>query len=77
MDVGTRELRARLSDLLDRVSRGEKIVVRRRGRPAAVIVPVERRAQGFPSLAAFRARRRVRGRAMSAEVVAAREAERA
>ncbi|OGA19594.1 MAG: hypothetical protein A3I63_06520 [Betaproteobacteria bacterium RIFCSPLOWO2_02_FULL_66_14] len=77
MDVGTRELRERLSDLLDRVARGEKIVVRRRGRPAAVLVPVEHRGRGLPSLAEFRARLRLRGRPMSAEVIAAREDERA
>lgn len=63
MDVGTKELRNRLSEILDRVARGERVIVPRTSR--------------LPSLAAFRARLRVRGRSLSAEVVAARGQERA
>ena len=77
MDVGTKELREHLSAVLDRVARGEKVVVRRRGRPAAVLVPLQGRGGGLPSLATFRARLRVRGRPISAEVSAARKDERA
>ena len=77
MDIGTKELRERLSAVLDRVARGEKVVVRRRGRPAAVLVPPEDRGGRLPSLAAFRARLRVRGRPISAEVIAVRKDERA
>jgi prevent-host-death family protein len=77
MDVGTRELRKHLSEVLDRVARGERILVRRRGRPAAALVPLDERAGRLPSLAAFRARIRVRGRPLSAEIVASREDERA
>ena len=35
------EAKTRLSDLLDRVSRGEKITITRQGVPAAMLVPVE------------------------------------
>lgn len=77
MDVGTKELRKHLSEVLDRVARGEKILVHRRGRPAAALVPLERRIKRLPSLAAFRARLRVRGRPLSAETVASRKDERA
>jgi len=35
MDVGTKELRYRLSEILDRVARGERIRIVRRGKPAA------------------------------------------
>ncbi|MGQ0650726.1 MAG: type II toxin-antitoxin system Phd/YefM family antitoxin [Betaproteobacteria bacterium] len=76
MDVGTKELRKHLSDVLDRVARGERILVRRRGRPAAALVPLGERTGRLPSLASFRARIRVRGRPLSAEVVAARKGER-
>ena len=76
MDVGTKELRKHLSDVLDRVARGEKIVVRRRGRPAAALVPLDKRSERLPSLALFRARLRVRGRALSEEVIASRRDER-
>lgn len=40
MDVGVRELKARLSEYLDRVERGEVISVSRRGRPVAQIIPL-------------------------------------
>ena len=77
MDVGTKELRKRLSEILDRVARGERVIVRRRGGPAVTLAPLVPSTSRLPSLAAFRARLRVRGRALSAEVVAARGQERA
>ncbi len=40
MDVGIRDLKARLSGYLDRVSRGEVITITSRGRRVAQIVPV-------------------------------------
>lgn len=40
MDVGIRELKAKLSEYLDRVEGGELIRVTERGRPKAIIVPV-------------------------------------
>jgi prevent-host-death family protein len=39
--VGAFEAKTHLSDLLDRVGRGEKITITRHGIPAAVLVPVE------------------------------------
>jgi prevent-host-death family protein len=40
MDVGVRELKARLSEHLDRVARGEVLTVTSRGRRVAQIIPV-------------------------------------
>lgn len=40
MDVGVRELKARLSEHLERVARGEVITVTSRGRRVAQIIPV-------------------------------------
>lgn len=40
MDVGVRELKARLSEFLDRAARGEVIRVTERGRPKAVLGPL-------------------------------------
>lgn len=45
MDVGTKELRKHLSDVLDRVARGERIVVRRRGRPLSAEVVASRKGE--------------------------------
>ena len=39
-DVGVRELKARLSEYLDRAARGEVIRVTDRGRPKAVLGPL-------------------------------------
>jgi prevent-host-death family protein len=39
--VGDAEAKANLSELLDRVGRGEEIVITRDGRPAARLVPAE------------------------------------
>ena len=38
--IGTFEAKTHLSDLLDRVARGEKITITRHGVPAALLVPV-------------------------------------
>ena len=75
MDIGTKDLRRRLSEILDRVARGERVIVHRRGRAEVTIAPLVR-ASRLPSLAAFRADLRVRGRPLSAEVAAARGQER-
>jgi prevent-host-death family protein len=77
MDIGTKDLRRRLSEILDRVARGERVIVHRRGRLAVTLAPLVPRASRLPSLTAFRAGLRVRGRSLSAEVVAARGQERA
>ena len=37
--VGIRELKNRLSDYLDRVQAGERLVVTEHGRPIAIVVP--------------------------------------
>jgi prevent-host-death family protein len=51
MDViGVRELRQHASRWLERVRRGESIVVTDRGRPAAKLVPIE--TEGFDQLVA-------------------------
>lgn len=44
VDIGVRELKAHLSECLRRVQAGERITVTDRGRPIAVLAPVERAA---------------------------------
>lgn len=71
MDIGTKTLRSQLSRILDRVERGERVVVHRRGRAAAALVPL--RSQGgprrLPSLKAFRAGIRIKGGPLSQQVI--------
>ena len=40
MDIGVRDLKAHLSQYLDRVARGEVITVTDRGRPIALLAPI-------------------------------------
>ena len=56
--MGVAETKQRFAELIDRVLDGERFVVTRRGKPVAVLVPVEaasrdhaRRPQGLASLA--------------------------
>jgi prevent-host-death family protein len=69
MDIGAKELRARLSEILDRVARGERIRIVRRGKPAAEILPVADEARGLPDLSAFRAGIKTKGKPTSQLVI--------
>lgn len=52
--VNVRDTREQLSQLLDAVAAGEEIIIARRGRPAARLVPVERTMTPFPDRSALR-----------------------
>jgi prevent-host-death family protein len=49
-EVGMHQAKTQLSKLVERVEAGEEVVITRRGKPAARLVP-ERRGEGFASLA--------------------------
>lgn len=58
-EIGMHEAKTQLSKLVERVEAGEEIVITRRGKPAARLVP-ERQGKGFASLAgAWRGRVRI------------------
>ena len=46
--IGVSEAKKRFSELLERVSRGEKITITRHGAPTAVLVPVEEKPSKRP-----------------------------
>ncbi len=46
--------KAHLSKLLDRIEKGEEIVVTRRGKPVARLTPIRPRKSPLPALAEFR-----------------------
>lgn len=46
MEVGVGEAKARLSELLDRVEAGDRVVVTRRGTPIAVLSPYTQSSRG-------------------------------
>ena len=53
--IALAEAKAHLSQVLDRVEAGEELVITRRGKPVARVVPVRQPVVPLPSLAAFRA----------------------
>ena len=54
LEVNVKEARSQLSSLLDRVERGEEIIINRRGKKVALLVSPERK-NTLPSLKDFRA----------------------
>ena len=54
--VSVAATKAHLSELLDRIEKGEEIVVTRRGKPVARLTPVSPRKKPLPSFAEFRSR---------------------
>jgi len=74
--VNARDARAGLPALLNRVAMGEEIVIQRRGKAAARLVPPIRSRMRLPDLTAFRASIRVKGEPMSTTVVRVRREER-
>lgn len=74
--VNARDARAGLPALLNRVAKGEEIVIQRRGKAAARLVPPIRSRMLLPDLTAFRASIRAKGEPMSTTVVKARREER-
>jgi prevent-host-death family protein len=66
--AGIREARQNLTRLLDDVRKGRRVVISDRGRPVAMLVPVEQEL-GFPDLRALRQRGRLAGADLSSAVL--------
>ncbi len=71
-----RDARAHLAELLKRVAAGEEVVILRRGKAVARLVPPARRRGRLPDLTAFRASLRVKGEPLSETIIAGRREER-
>ncbi len=74
--VSVRDARAGLPALLNRVAKGEEIVIQRRGKAAARLVPPAGPRMLLPDLTTFRASIRVKGEPMSTAVIRERREER-
>ena len=71
--VSLKEARQRLSDLVHAAERGETVIIMRRGRQVARLMPLERGKRGrLPDLSAFRSTIKVKGRGLSKTVIAGR-----
>lgn len=75
-EVNVKEARRQLKDLLDRVERGEEIILTRRGKPVARLSPPRPAEVPLPLLGGFRGSVAITGRALSEEVAVARGEER-
>ncbi len=76
MEISAKEARARLSDLLNRVEKGEEVFLIRRGKKVARLVPAEKVHKTLPSLKEFRASIRTKGQPLSMVVANNRKEER-
>ena len=75
VEVNVKDVRSQLSELLDRVERGEEVIIQRRGKKVAKLVSPETN-HPLPSLKQFRATLKIKGKPMSEMVIKARDEER-
>jgi len=68
MEIGVKEARSKFSSLLDRVQEGDEIVIRRRGKEVARLVPPKGEGKRLPVLKKFRSTIKMKGEPLS-EVV--------
>ena len=76
LTMNIKDARASLSKLVDKVERGETVVIMRRGKQAARLVPMPSRANGLPSLSDFRSAIVAPKTGLAATVIASRREER-
>ena len=76
MEVNAKQARAKLSSLLNRVEEGGEVVLLRRGKRIARLVPAEKKQVRLPTLKEFRASIRINGEPLSMGVIKGREKER-
>lgn len=69
VEVSVKDVRSNLREYLDRAEAGEEIVVTRRGKEVARIVPPRREPGKFPDLTEFRNSIKLRGEPMSETVI--------
>jgi len=75
LEVNVKNARSNLSSLLDLVERGEEIIITRRGKKVARLVPPQTE-RTLPSLKEFRSSLSIRGKPMSQTVIDGRREER-
>jgi prevent-host-death family protein len=75
-EINVRDARRQFKALLDRAAAGEEVVLLRRGRPVARLVPPEAAPRQLPSLARFRESIYLAGEPLSRDRERGREEER-
>ena len=77
MQINVKEARSRFSTILSQVEEGKEIVIMRRGKAVARLVPCTAKRRMLPSLKDFRASVRIAGVPLSKVVIQGRAEERA
>ena len=73
VEMSVKEARSKLSTLLKRVEGGDEIVILRRGKKVARLVPYHGQERRLPNLKDFRASIRIKGDSLSGAVLAERK----
>ena len=76
MEVNVKEARSKISSLLDKTQKGEEVVILRRGKKVARLVPVDNTDKRFPDLRTFRKSISLKGKSLSKTVIQQRDEER-
>ena len=76
MEVNVKEARDKISKLLDRTLKGEEILILRRGKKVARLVPATNAEKRLPDLSNFRASIKIKGDSLSRTVIDDRNTER-
>jgi prevent-host-death family protein len=76
IEITVKNAREKLSALLDRVEKGEEIVITRRNKKIARLIPNIKKKNIFPDLTEFRSQIRAKGKPMSEVVIDLRNEER-
>ena len=76
MEINVKEARSKLSSLLDRVEEGTEVILLRRGKEVARLVPPSGMGRRLPSLSDFRLSIKPGGTSLSETVIQGRQVER-
>jgi len=76
LEINVKEVRSNLSALLERVERGEEIIITRHGRKIARLISAHKTRTSLPSLADFRSGIKIKGKPLSQAVIDSRGRER-
>ena len=76
MEVNVKDARSRLSFLLDQVEVGGEVIILRRGKEVARLVPPRGKGKTLPSLKDFRSSIKITGELLSSVVIQGRNEER-
>jgi len=76
MEINVKEARNKLSSLLDRVEEGAEVILLRRGKEVARLVPPSGKGRRLPSLRDFRLSIKLQGSPLSETVIQDRQEER-